>query len=198
MGFFGQDAQSVISGRQTDPVTGKVKATFMDGIFGRSQLELDSAYDQMQTTTRRKKGKTYLEESGYTGAELGLDPDKTSQGAVTSAIRRVEEDKADAKVKRYFSVVCSYSNAACRSSICSCGELALAREKLSQSNNLAMLQLADSKDARIAELQYQKMRDRKTDQQYNERMERLDRKDRKQAMSSLAAGIAALGAAFAI
>lgn len=77
-------------------------------------------------------------------------------------------------------------------------ELALAREKLSQSNNLALLQLADSKDARIAELQYQKMRDRKADQQYNERMERLDRKDRKQAMSSLAAGIAALGAAFAI
>ena len=78
------------------------------------------------------------------------------------------------------------------------GELALAREKLTQSNNLALMQLADSKDARIAELQYQKLRDRKADQQYNERMEMLDRRDRKQAMSSLAAGIAALGAAFAI
>lgn len=199
MGFFGQDAQSVISGRQTDPVTGKVKANFIDTIFGRSQAELDAAYDQMQTTQRRKKGKTFLEESGYTGAELGLDPDKTSRGAVASAIRRLEEGKADEKSEKLFERSLKpielqlADQASARAS-----ELALAREKLTQSNNLALLQLADSKDARIAELQYQKMRDRKADQQYNERMEMLDRKDRKQAMSSLAAGIAALGAAFAI
>lgn len=67
-----------------------------------------------------------------------------------------------------------------------------------KSHQLQLMQFAENKDARAAELEYQKLRDRKADMQYNERMEMLDRKDRKQAMSSLAAGIAALGAAFAI
>lgn len=67
-----------------------------------------------------------------------------------------------------------------------------------QSHSLALMQLADSSDARAAELTYQKMRDRKADLQYNERMEQLDRKDRRQAMSAIAAGLASLGAAFAM
>ena len=67
-----------------------------------------------------------------------------------------------------------------------------------QSHQLALMQLADAADARATEFAYQKMRDRKADQQYNERMEMLDRKDRRAAMSSLAGGLAALGAAFAL
>ena len=77
-------------------------------------------------------------------------------------------------------------------------ELQLAREKLAQTNNLTLLQMQQSSDQKIAELQYQKQRDRKTDMQYNERMESLDRKDRRTAMSNIAAGLASLGAAFAI
>ena len=77
-------------------------------------------------------------------------------------------------------------------------ELKLAREKLAQSNNLSLLQLSQQNDQRIAELQYQKMRDRKADQQYNERMEQLDRRDRRTAMQNMAAGLASLGAAFAL
>ena len=77
-------------------------------------------------------------------------------------------------------------------------ELTLAREKLAQSNNLSLLQLSQQNDQRIAELQYQKMRDRKTDMQYNERMEQLDRRDRRTAMQNMAAGLASLGAAFAL
>ena len=53
-------------------------------------------------------------------------------------------------------------------------------------------------DSKAQELAYQKMRDRRADMQYNERMEQLDRKDRRQAMSSIAAGLASLGAAFAM
>ena len=67
-----------------------------------------------------------------------------------------------------------------------------------QSHQLALLQLADNKDARVAELEYQKLRDRKADLQYNERMERLDRQARRQAMQSVAAGLASWGAAFAM
>ena len=77
-------------------------------------------------------------------------------------------------------------------------ELQLAREKLAQTNSLTLLQMQQSSDQKIAELQYQKQRDRKTDMQYNERMESLDRKDRRTAMSNIAAGLASLGAAFAI
>jgi hypothetical protein len=199
MGFFGQDARSVIGGRQEDPVTGKVQAGFGDFLAGRSQAELDSAYDQMKTTQRRKKGKTALEESGYTASELGLDPDKTSRGAVTSSIRRLEEGKADDKSETAFQRSLKPIELQMQQQDKTRqAELSLAREKLSQSNQLALLQLADSKDSRIAELQYQKLRDRKADMQYNERMEQLDRKDRRQAMQSLAAGLASLGAAFAL
>ena len=60
------------------------------------------------------------------------------------------------------------------------------------------LQMADAKDDRAAQLEYQRMRDRRADQEYNERMERLDRKDRQAMMQNLAAGLASLGAAFAL
>ena len=68
----------------------------------------------------------------------------------------------------------------------------------SKSHQLALMQMAESRDARAAELEYQKLRDRKADMQYNERLEQMDRKDRRAAMQNLGAGLAALGAAFAI
>ena len=67
-----------------------------------------------------------------------------------------------------------------------------------QAHQLALLQLADAQTARVDQLAYQKMRDRKEDMRYNERMEQLDRKDRRTAMSNIAAGLASLGAAFAL
>ena len=57
---------------------------------------------------------------------------------------------------------------------------------------------ADAKEARADELEFRRMEARREDQRYNERMEQLDRKDRRQAMSSIAAGLASLGAAFAM
>ena len=56
----------------------------------------------------------------------------------------------------------------------------------------------DAREDRKLEFEYQKMRDRKADMQYNERLEQLDRKDRRMAMQNLAAGLASLGAAFAM
>ena len=75
---------------------------------------------------------------------------------------------------------------------------AIERQRMNQSNNLALLQLQQNNQNSIRQLEYQKLRDRKADMQYNERMEMLDRKDRRQAMQSLAAGLASLGAAFAM
>ena len=74
----------------------------------------------------------------------------------------------------------------------------IAREGNSQQMQLAVMQMQDNADQRIAELEYQKSRDRKEDLQYNERMEELDRKDRRAMMQNMAMGLASLGAAFAI
>tara|TARA_Y100000401_G_scaffold41124_1_gene31267 strand:- start:5493 stop:6116 length:624 start_codon:yes stop_codon:yes gene_type:complete len=70
-------------------------------------------------------------------------------------------------------------------------------KRLDQNYNLQLMQMRNATDARLAELEYQKMRDRKEDMQYNERMAKLDRKDRILAMQNIAAGLASLGAAFA-
>ena len=74
----------------------------------------------------------------------------------------------------------------------------IAREGNSQQMQLAVMQMQDNADQRIAELEYQKSRDRKEDMQYNERMEELDRKDRRAMMQNMAMGLASLGAAFAL
>ena len=200
MGFFGQDAQSVIGGRQEDPVTGKVKAGFGDFLAGRSQAELDSAYDAMKQTQRRKKGRQAFEDSGYTSAELGgIDPDNTTHGAVTSAVRRVEEGKRDDSETTSF----TRSLAPLQLQMQQQGQQfnATMQRTLAQDARNYQLQLqtaADNKEARADELEFRRMEARREDQRYNERMEQLDRKDRRAAMSSLAGGLAALGAAFAL
>ena len=56
----------------------------------------------------------------------------------------------------------------------------------------------DNKELAIMQLEQQKLRDRRADERWNEQQERLDRKDRRMAISSIAAGLASLGAAFAI
>ena len=57
---------------------------------------------------------------------------------------------------------------------------------------------ADAKEARADELEYRRMQDRKEDLRYNESIERMDRKDRQQSIQTLVAGLANLGAAFAL
>ena len=74
----------------------------------------------------------------------------------------------------------------------------IAREGNQNQMQLALMQMQDNADQRIAELEYQKSRDRKEDLQYNERMEELDRKDRRAMMQNMAMGLASLGAAFAL
>ena len=71
-------------------------------------------------------------------------------------------------------------------------------QQLAQSDKRYLMDRADAREQRAMELEYMKMRDRKEDMRYNERMEQLDRKDRRMAMQSLAAGLASLGAAFAM
>ena len=67
-----------------------------------------------------------------------------------------------------------------------------------QSHQLALIQAADARDASAQSLALQQQQLIREDQRYNERMEQLDRRDRKQGRQSLIAGLAALGAAFAL
>ena len=57
---------------------------------------------------------------------------------------------------------------------------------------------ADNQQARLDEIEYRRLRDQKEDRRYNENIMRMNTQDRRQAMSSLGAGLAALGAAFAL
>ena len=61
-----------------------------------------------------------------------------------------------------------------------------------------LLDRADARDARAQELQLMMMRDRKEDRRYNESIERQNRKDRQASIQTLVAGLANLGAAFAL
>jgi hypothetical protein len=203
MGFFGQDAEGVISGRKKDPVTGKVKATFMDSLFGRSQSELDSAQTQMETTQSRAAGKRFAEDSGYSATELGLDFDKTSKGAVQSKIRLLEEGKVrerdatnhsrsmepltaqlastEANNQRNFLLSQKQGN----------DQMELSRMQMAQSDKNRLADRADARDARADDLMFRR-----------ETMERADRKEernrRRDSIAALTSGLAALGAAFAI
>lgn len=77
-------------------------------------------------------------------------------------------------------------------------QIAQGQTSAQNSYKLGLAQLANSSESNANQLEYMKLRDRKEDQRYNERMDKLDRKDRKAAMQQLGVGIAALAAAFAM
>ena len=78
------------------------------------------------------------------------------------------------------------------------GQNAITNKRLDNQLIMQLQEMAANRDSQAAQLEYQKMRDRRADQEYNERMERLDRKDRQAMLQNLAAGLASLGAAFAL
>ena len=138
--------------------------------------------DEENIESQKQQGavKRQLTRLGEDPSQYNLGPGATiydAQGAVVSKQRERDKERETTSYQR---------------------ELEPLRMQMQQQMNLTQLQMADTKDARAAELQYQKMRDRRADMEYNERMERLDRKDRQAMMQSLAAGLASLGAAFAL
>ena len=72
------------------------------------------------------------------------------------------------------------------------------REQMLQQAREANLTRAENAEVRADNMALQRMQMEREDLRYNERMEKLDRQDRKSARQSLVAGLAALGAAFAL
>ncbi len=178
---------------------GEYNATTWDRIVGGALgVNVDQAVDDYTGKVKNKEVDEYLTSIGQTRESLGLKPGASlneASGAYTKFKRTQSDKDSQTAFDRSLKPLQMEMEA---NRVQADKELALAREKLQQSNNLTLLQLSQQNDQKIAELQYQKMRDRKTDQQYNERMEQLDRKDRRTAMQNIAAGLASLGAAFAL
>lgn len=195
---------NAVRNRQEDIHTpGEYNATawdnFVGGVVG---VDTEGAVDKHTQTVKNQAVDEVLTAGGETRESLGLGPNAT-RGEATAAIvqagrtRQAEEKKTD------FQNTMTATMAPLTAQLASQNNQfnATMQRTLAQDARNYQLQLqtaADNKEARADELEYQRMRDRKADQQYNERMEQLDRKDRRQALSSLAGGLAALGAAFAL
>lgn len=136
--------------------------------------------EKIEQRVQRTKNQLTAQGQGYSLSDLDVLPGASTIDVQGAAIRKTKQTRQEEKDKDYSR------------------ELEPIRMQMQQQMNLTQLQMADAKDARASELQYQKMRDRRADMEYNERMERLDRKDRQAMMQNLAAGLASLGAAFAL
>ena len=196
--FLGQDAETQV-GNLRKGLDDKYKPTFMDSFWGRAD-EGQAALDTVKTTQRRKGGSQAFEESAYQSElrALGIDPENTSRGAINSAVRGIQEQKAaDLRNEGFKQSLAplQIQMASRDAQFNATMQRQLAND--AKSHQLQLMQFAENKEQKAAELEYQKMRDRRADMQYNERLEQLDRKDRRMAMSSIAAGLASLGAAFA-
>ena len=177
---------------------GKVEGRGLGAAFWQNFVDEDALNQGAQRSANQRTA-TRL---GENLADLNLSSDATTldvEGAVITRGRERTNTKENQQFQRSMTAAMApiqaqlADNAAAREA-----SNALEQQRMTQSNNLALLQLQQNNQNSIRQLEYQKLRDRKADMQYNERMEMLDRKDRRQAMQSLAAGLASLGAAFAM
>jgi len=178
---------------------GEYNASTMDRIGGFfTGVNVDKAVDEYTQKGKNKEVDDYLTSINETRQSLTLDPNATLNQAA-GAFKKSSEAKADEKSQKNFERSLAPMQMTMQQSTNQFNQTMqrqLAND--AKSHQLQLMQFADNKDQRVAELEYQKSRDRKADMQYNERMETLDRKDRRTAMSSIAAGLASLGAAFAM
>ena len=167
--------------------------------FGAAILKPFVDEEKIEQQVQRTRNQETAQLGGYSLADLeGLAPGASTidvQGAV------IRKTKADANLTKEEDKQTAIELEELRQAP-GLEQMRSTNERLLQqgenTHKLALLQMADNKDARAAELEYQRSRDRRADQEYNERMERLDRKDRQAMMQNLAAGLASLGAAFAL
>ena len=145
---------------------------------GKIQSEISNAKDIKDLTTQ-------LRALGGTGSVEGLDA-----GSIGSLIRDQRNQNTIETTQTAQAV--AYNSPTARD------ERRIRDQRYYDNQKLQIEDRIERRENRSQELEYQKMRDRKEDMRYNEQMERLDRKDRKMAMQSLAAGLASLGAAFAL
>ena len=225
MGYFREQAERTAAeagkdryGKANDP---GLFNNMLGAVTGATNAGTQEYRDLEQQNTLQGQFGSQL--SLYGGAEVGLGEDKGTVAA--RLLKRKEayekEQRTKARNEEYNAPEAREARrlqaeqfAAGRTDVAN--QMALTRAEMAQgtsrfnqtmsrqlsqdakAHQLQLMQFAETREQKANDLEYQKMRDRKADMQYNERMETLDRKDRRQAMSSIAAGLASLGAAFAM
>lgn len=169
--------------------------------------------EKIERNAQQSAVKRTIVAAGEDPSEYNLGPNATTADAQGAVTRTVRERIADTKDKDRTNALTDQlkiltqtqapgleESRATNTRLIQQGnqQFQLAQQQGNQQMQLALMQMQDNADQRVAELEYQKSRDRKEDMQYNERMEELDRKDRRAMMQNMAMGLASLGAAFAL
>jgi hypothetical protein len=225
MGYFREQAERTAAeagkdryGKANDP---GLFNNMLGAVTGATNAGTQEYRDLEQQNTLQGQFGSQL--SLYGGAEVGLGEDEGDVGARLRKRKEAyeKEQRTKARNEAYNAPEAREARrlqaeqfAAGRTDVAN--QMALTRAEMAQgtsrfnqtmsrqlsqdakAHQLQLMQFAETREQKANDLEYQKMRDRKADMQYNERMETLDRKDRRQAMSSIAAGLASLGAAFAM
>ena len=178
-----------ITGSLTEDRRGDYQPGFLENIGGGLVgLDAGKIADDEQEFDTNEDAKKVLKGTGKSRQQLGLGEGMLTPEQVRGAYSEYTEKRSDDKDKTNHQ----------RSMEPLTAQLALTREQGNQTHSLALMQMADNKDARAADLERERRRERKDDIRYNERMDQLDRKDRRMMQQTLAAGLASLGAAFAL
>lgn len=167
---------------------GEFNATTWDRIVGGlTGANVDKAVDDQTQKINNKEVTDYLTSIGETRQSLGIPENANvnqASGAYTALTRTRGETKSQTEFDRGMAPIIAQN--------------AITNKRLDNDMAIRLQEMAANRDSQASQLEYQKMRDRRADKEYNERMERLDRKDRQAMMQNLAAGLASLGAAFAL
>ena len=174
-GALGQDADSQVNNLKTG-VDGKYKPTLGDRFWGRAD-EGQDILDAQKNTQLREKYKPQLEALG------GQFTDNMSEGSALAEIQSLRDARTQKQLTQQQNNQFYSPQAVDERKIRD-------RRYYDQQKQNAQLRLDTLAAAERSE--------RREDRRYNERMELEAKKDRRQAMQSLAAGLASLGAAFAL
>ena len=181
-----------------DTVTADEDGVYKGKGFGAFILKPFVDEESIESGRQQASVKRTFAAAGEDPADYNLGPGATTfdaQGAIASTRRKRASEKSNLEHSRSQELPMAQLKASTEAQKDSNQIL---REQMAQSDKRYFADKAEAREAKAMELEYLKMKDRREDMRYNERMEQLDRKDRRMAMQSLAAGLASLGAAFAL
>lgn len=178
-----------------------IELDWWDRVRGATDEDAENAYNRIQQRDVNRQVGSDLAIAGKSGALWG-ETLQQAQGRAAAGARQLA-DKSKAGDRQFTLTTLAEQQKPMLA------EIAAGRETANNQLELARLEYqaareerrdarADALAQKADELEYRRMQDRKEDLRYNESIERMDRKDRQQSIQTLVAGLANLGAAFAL